>query len=536
MDIELAYNILDILQTMWEAANLMRESYVSGDLNMVRRLSTDLQNGFSAIQKTMQNSDFTNKGIRLADACTCGIESLKDIMFFIAKVPEKVVWKLEYELAPIIETAAMQFYYWGIVMGHPEKRCEFLNFISNTDVFSCLKIPVQEREYSVDLTIVVTAYNKFDYTLACVKSVQENLPKSVKSEIILFNHGSTDCTKEYFENDKELKCVNVAVNGALPGVITKALFRGKYQLAVSNDVVIGPNAIDNLFRCGSEHPDYGYIVPTTPAVSNFQTITDISYNSLEQFRQAALKNNVYDETRHEQRVRLCNPIHFIPNEISAQMALDMYEDKLCNVSKAAYPDDKNSLWMRRNGYKCILAKDAYCHHFGSLTLKDEMGNQQKQQQLYLEGRKLFFQQYGIDPWGTGFCYEPQLFRKWRFPIIDNAAILGINCGIGSNSLKVKEILKERGGRSAVLYNGTQEANYLQDLKGVSDYAFVFSRLKDVIAETGRSFFHYIIVEDNVQQETNNSLLQEIQDSGLSFAELAYKVSNSEWNIIKGTIQ
>ena len=183
-----------------------------------------------------------------------------------------------------------------------------------------------------------------------------------------------------------------------------------------------------------------------------------------------------------------------------------------------------------------MAKDAYCHHFGSLTLKDEMGNQQKQQQLYLEGRKLFFQQYGIDPWGTGFCYEPQLFRKWRFPIIDNAAILGINCGIGSNSLKVKEILKERGGRSAVLYNGTQEANYLQDLKGVSDYAFVFSRLKDVIAETGRSFFHYIIVEDNVQQETNNSLLQEIQDSGLSFAELAYKVSNSEWNIIKGTIQ
>ena len=52
--------------------------------------------------------------------------------------------------------------------------------------------------------------------MQCVASVLNNLPKNIKTEIILLNHGSQDGTKEYFEKMKEVKVINVAVNGAAP--------------------------------------------------------------------------------------------------------------------------------------------------------------------------------------------------------------------------------------------------------------------------------------------------------------------------------
>ena len=48
-------------------------------------------------------------------------------------------------------------------------------------------------------------------------------------------------------------------------------------------------------------------------------------------------------------------------------------------------------------------------------------------------------------------------------------VLGINCGIGSNSLKIKQELKERVGNSEVhLTNISIEKSVMQDLAGISD--------------------------------------------------------------------
>ena len=92
--------------------------------------------------------------------------------------------------------------------------------------------------------------------------------------------------------------------------------------------------------------------------------------------------------RHEQRIRLCNPLQIMPSELVIRMYLEQYINIWCVKNAWAFPDDKISLWMRRNGYKCILAKDAYCHHFGSITLKQDLGKQGEQERFYLETRGL----------------------------------------------------------------------------------------------------------------------------------------------------
>jgi len=533
MDLELAYGILEILQTVWDAVKQMHTAYTAKDIETFNALSMDVWEALTAVQNLARQQVPVRSRIRLEDACTCALESLKDIKMLVLTNPEKVEWKLEYELAPIVETTAMQFYYWGIVDKHPEKREEFQEFIANTEVFGILQVPEEERQYEYDLLIHVVAYNKLEYTKKCVESILENLPHNIKYDIVFLNHGSTDGTKEYFESIGNAKTINVAVNGAVPSNTLKSIMTAKYFLAISNDVMMGANAIDNLYRCMAEHKEYGYIVPSTPAVSNLQTIPS-DYHTDEQFYSFAATNNLYDESRHEQRVRLCNPLSMFASEAYAKMILEHYEDRCCNKQQMSFPDDKTSIWMRRNGYKCILAKDAYCHHFGSVTLKEDMGTQLQKQHFYKEGRKTFEEVYGIDPWGLGCCFDLELFNMWDFPIIDNAVVLGINCGLGSNSLKIKEILKEKGAQGSTLYNVTQEERYIQDLKGISDEAFVIDELSGIPVKTGRTHFHYIVVDEPMLNVDSANVAQIIVNAGITFDELAWRTSDGGFQIARWT--
>lgn len=487
MRLEFAYTILEILQTMWVGAKQIEENYAAGNMETFQSLSMDLWDSLVVVQTAIRQEAQEDKKIRLADACTCAMESLKDIKLLSITKPEKVEWKLAYELEPIIETAAAQFYYWGIVEESKRKE-EFREFIRNMEYLQALKNREEKRTYQCDLMIKVRAYNQLDYTIPCVISILKNIPKGIKTEVVLFNHGSEDETKEYFENMESVKVINVAVNGVMPGVTNKVISRGKYCLFVSNDVLIGENAIENMYRCAVENKDYGYIVPATPAVSNYQNIC-ADYKGLDGFEKFAQKNNIYDPRRHEQRSRLCNPLHIMPSLLWEQMMADMYQEIFCNEQLIySFPDDRFSLWMRRNGYKNILMKDAYCHHFGSVTVKKEKKEEEEKNRLYLEGRLNFQKYHNIDPWETGFCYEKQLFNVWDIPERDNISVLGLNCGMGSNSLKVKEILREKGGQNITLYNGTQDERFMEDLRGVSDHAFFFMELSDIIQETGKKNF------------------------------------------------
>ena len=531
MRIELAYNILDILGTMQDAAKQMRKYFLAGDMENFDILCTDLRDGLATVQQTVEQEIPAGSRIRLADACTCAMESLKDIRCYVLTEPQKVGWKLEYELAPILETAAIQFYYWAIVYEHREEHEAFLHYLAETDTFKAIPAEGEDKNCEVDLSILVTAYNHIDYTVQCVQSIISNLPENIETEIIVFNHGSSDKTKSLFESLSNIKVINAAINGALPGVITRAHARGKFCLQISNDIIIGKRAIENLYRCAVEHPEYGYIVPTTPAVSNFQTI-GLDYDNKETFENITEHNNIYDERRHEQRVRLCNPLHLMPRDLMKRMLLEMYEDKFCCTSQISFPDDKNSLWMRRNGYKCILAKDAYCHHFGSVTLKHDLGKEREQQQFYLNGRRDFYERYGVDPWGLGCFYDPQLFDKWEIPFLDNATVLGINCGLGSNSLKVKEILKEKGAEHVTLYNATQERRFLEDLKGVSDKAFCCNELSDIVANTGVKKYNYVVIEGAILNSRGRIVQEMLKEAGILYDELAVRISETSWQIIK----
>lgn len=107
MDTELAYSILEIMQTMEDAAKEMKLKYIAGDIQGFNSLSMDLWDGISAVRDVARQNVPNGSRIRLEDACSCALESLKDIKLLVITNPEKVEWKLEYELMPLIESGAM---------------------------------------------------------------------------------------------------------------------------------------------------------------------------------------------------------------------------------------------------------------------------------------------------------------------------------------------------------------------------------------------------------------------------------------------
>ena len=61
MNVEFAYNILDILQTMWDAAKQMEKSYAARDMDTFYSLSKDLSGGWLQYRRSHSRRQIIRK-------------------------------------------------------------------------------------------------------------------------------------------------------------------------------------------------------------------------------------------------------------------------------------------------------------------------------------------------------------------------------------------------------------------------------------------------------------------------------------------
>lgn len=466
------YEVMELLITIKDLVIEWLETIRKGDIEKSNELSLDVWDGVTFVKGMFVGK----RKIRLGDACVCALDSLIDIKKMLVLNYENAMWKAENELLMIIENMIVDFYCDTIYDKSDESKKELRNLLYQMGNFSRLLLSEEEREYEYDLSIYIPAYNHLDMTKLCIRSLLNNLPHNCSFEIILHNHGSNDGTKEYFESIQNAHVINSKINRA-HNVAGMRSIRGKYILFISNDILIGKNVIDNLYRTVTSSDKIGWVVPSTNNVSNLQTI-EAHYNDVEEYNEFTLRNNIYSEKRHEIRTRLCDPVHILKTDIWNQMHLEMYEEIYCVKDISSFPDDKFSLWMRRNNYKSILAKDSYCHHYGSVTHKADRTTEEWNA-FYMKGRQAFEQKWGIDPWGKGFCFDLSLEKIVDKDDVD-LQVIGIDCGIGANSLKVREKIYELSGRRPKLVNYTSEHIYVNELKGISDEVEEYQQIEEII--------------------------------------------------------
>lgn len=497
---------LSLLSTMQEACQPLYDSAQSDNSAMFNHLYHDLHQGLSGIIGMTRGEERAADGMgKLYAGCQSCLDSLQRICLYYQFQRDACLQKIEFELLPLLQETYLQFYYFGYLVNHPD---ELETYYAKTIFELCANPYIDEAmekgRYKYDVSIMVLAYNKLEYTRQCVESLLENLPQNLRYELIFVNHGSTDGTSAYFASKHPDKQLDISVNGGGISCYTR-LVEGEFTIHISNDVIIGKNAIENLVACMRSDPKIAWAVPSTSNISNLQTLP-ISYSTLEEFKAFVSKNNHSDRFRWEQRTRLCNPIDIFRNSVFLSSSGLCMNGRFHSSDNNSFPDDRLSLLLRRNGYKMMLVKDAYCHHFGSVTLKSEV-QKKGEAEFYSNGRKAFYQTYGVDPWGTGFCFAPPFLQRVVGDEQGHVDVLGINCGFGSNSLKIKEQLKEYcHNLDVALYNITDAPQFVEDLKGISDEVGVIAALSEIEEFLAQRKYHYIVWEEPLFSQPSSGKL------------------------------
>ena len=483
--------VFDIINTAIEASWELLEITKNRADNEFQSISNMLS---EMIEKTIPLTCELGKeapGLKTDIALQSCVASLKRIRGMYEDRFSKALMKIEFELIPILEEARINLYYWGVVAGDEDKEKQYyesdMHHLSGNRY---TEEAIKSGEFKYDLSIFVLAYNKSNYTKMCLASLFENLPQNLTYELILVNNGSSDDTESIFNNINPHKQIDIEINGAGMNMISR-IFEGRYLLSISNDVLVQERSIENLYECISSADDIGVAVPATPNVSNFQAPKDAIYDDLEGLRKYANeKNNA--EKDWEQRSRLVDPISIVDAKVFHVLNWGHY---YTSDNWLSFPDDRMSLILRRNNYKMMLVNNAFCHHFGSITIKDDQSTNSSQ--AYKEGRKVFWEKFGIDPWEK-CCYSYALNYMMKYDRLDSVNILDIEAGLGGNALRFKYEFQQKNPACQVNIVCTESRDvYMKDLQKIADERYVCKKLSELpFCNNG---YDYVIFEVPMKQ-------------------------------------
>lgn len=332
--------------------------------------------------------------------------------------------------------------------------------------------------YKYKVSIVVTAYNKLEYTKLAIESIYKHTDFSKGNvELITVNNGSTDGTEEYFDSLQNEKKANFKYN--LIGIPGPAFFcEGEYIVGFSNDVVATPNWLEQLIACIESSHDIAMVVPTCneDSTSLFQGVP-IPYknntSSLDDIEKFATEYNHSDKSLWEERIALLPFVSIYRRDLCSPPFLDP------SYTKLQFIDDDFSTLLRRTGWRMILAKDTFLHHFGSVTLGDQ--NISSNHNAFAEMREVYLDKWGVDAWESRGILNVTLIFERLIPKTQ-AGILWIEPKFGMDYLSVKNYYRQNHCEVKKTDAIVLDSRYLPDAKHYFDRVISADKLEQVLPE------------------------------------------------------
>ncbi len=337
-------------------------------------------------------------------------------------------------------------------------------------------------------SIVVLAYNHLDYTRQCVESILRHTAH-LDYELITVDNGSTDGTKEYLESVPAARHISFAQNIGVDKAINHGIraARGKYVLNVSNDIVVTARWLDNLVAILETDPRVGMAVPVCNASCNYQQI-NIGCTTMEAIQRYAERHNVSDPGKWEERLKLSTYLGIYRNEI--MQTLGGFDE---DFNPGCYDDDAICFSIRRMGYKVILARDTFVHHYGARSFNAEY---EKDKTLQIRNLRLFMSKFNADPYLAGLI-DCTMVDTLTYDGGQSASILGIGSSYGSTALHVKNNCRYFGCKQATLSYLASDRGKMADLKTICDRCEVGAPEDAAVQFAGQSF-DFIVLETDTR--------------------------------------
>ncbi|WP_346895285.1 glycosyltransferase [Clostridium sp. UBA7503] len=312
---------------------------------------------------------------------------------------------------------AVDFYTKALLLSESEKMEQELRGHINSIKINAFKT-----------SIIILTYNNLDYNKICIESIRK-YTKNNNYEIIVVDNNSKDGTVEWLKEQKDIKVIYNKENLGFPKGCNQGIniANGEEILLLNNDTIVAPGWLENLKECLYSSEYIGAVGPVTNSCPNYQSIP-ISYASVEEMIEFAEKYNYSEPKKWEERLRLIGYCMLIKKEVIDKVGL---LDEI--FTPGNFEDDDYSLRMRKAGYKLMLCKNSFIHHFGSASFEKIS---KEFSELLIRNRKKFFEKWGFDP------YHIVDMEKEAADIIiseaqSNANILHIGCAGGATLLKIK---------------------------------------------------------------------------------------------------
>jgi len=349
-------------------------------------------------------------------------------------------------------------------------------------------------------SIIILTYNNLIYNHICIDSIRK-YTKENTYEIIVVDNNSTDGTREWLKEQKDIKAILNDENVGFPKGCNIGIVAADIEndiLLLNNDTVVTPRWLDNLKACIYSDDKIGGVASITNNCSNYQSVI-VPYIDVKDMIPFADANNISNPDKWEQKARLVAFCMLIKRDVLNKIGI-MDE----RFSPGNFEDDDLCMRIIEAGYKMMLCNDSFIHHFGSSSFsKDytEFNNV-----LSINRKKL------EDKWGfnsnVGSMVKFDIIERVNEPKDKQLNILEFDCGLGATLLKLKYNYP-----NAKIYGIETDANVAKlggkILELVTDdfeenYSMSFEEDKS-------NFFDYIILGNRLQQSKDPwTLLNEVK--------------------------
>jgi len=362
---------------------------------------------------------------------------------------------------------------------------------------------IENRKTSIEnrkTSIIILTYNNLVYNYKCIDSIRK-YTKENTYEIVVVDNNSTDGTREWLKNQKDIVVILNDENVGFPkgcNIGIAAASKENDILLLNNDTIVTPRWLDNLKACICSDDKIGGVASISNNCSNYQSVS-VPYIDVQDMIQFADANNVSNPEKWEEKVRLVAFCMLIKRDVLNKIGI--LDERF---TPGNFEDDDLCMRILEVGYKMMLCNDSFIHHFGSSSFnKDytEFSN------LLATNRKKFEEKWGFNS-NLDSLLKFDLIQRIDEPKEKELNILEFDCGLGANLLKLKymypdskiygietnECLARLGGKIIELTTDDFEENYSMSFK--SDKT---------------NFFDYIIVGNRLQQSKDPwKLLNEIK--------------------------
>jgi GT2 family glycosyltransferase len=213
-------------------------------------------------------------------------------------------------------------------------------------------------------SIIIPTLNQLEYLRMCVDSIFHHT--EIPYEIIVVDNGSTDGTAEYLEGMRgRIRYRLLDRNYGFAGAVNRGLMMAKGQTIVllNNDTLVTERWLDNLLACLASDDRIGLVGPVTNYIGGEQRI-ETRYRNLREMQAFAAAHNRSDPARWQDVERITGFCLAFRRELWERTG---YFDEGYAVGN--YEDDDYNIRVRLLGFRLVIARDTFIHHFGSVSVK-----------------------------------------------------------------------------------------------------------------------------------------------------------------------